>query len=306
MYQLVNKMKLKLFIFACIYCLNTFIFAQLPNVISGRIERHENFKSQYVQARNIDVWLPHNYNAQKKYAVLYMHDGQMLFDSTITWNKQEWQVDENITKLAQKNLVKECIIVGIWNVGDLRRSEYFPKKAFDFLSDTLQKMMLEKYLDKKVKSDDYLLFLTKEVKPFIDTKYSTLKDRKNTLIAGSSMGGLISMYAICEYPDIFGGAACLSTHWIGSFEDNDLFPPIYLKYLEKYLPSPKKTKIYFDCGNQTLDKFYPRHQKKVDELMIKKGFKAPNFMTKTFEGESHSEKSWSKRLDIPMLFLLKK
>lgn len=288
------------------YFCNDFIFAQLPYVITGRIERHENFKSNYVQERNIDVWLPHNYQPNKKYAVLYMHDGQMLFDSTTTWNKQEWKVDENIAQLSQKNLIKECIIVGIWNAGDLRRSEYFPKKVADFLPDSVKKFMLEKYLSNKIRSDDYLLFLVKELKPFIDKKYSTLKDRKNTFIAGSSMGGVISMYAICEYPEVFGGAACLSTHWIGSFEDNDLFPSLYLRYLEKHLPSSKKIKIYFDCGTETLDKFYPRHQKKVDDLMIKKGFTSKNFMTKVFEKESHSEKSWSKRLTIPFLFLLAK
>ena len=82
-------------ILLCIFLLiNQFdVFAQQPTPSSGRIVRFENFTSKYVPARNVDVWLPDNYSASKKYGVLYMHDGQMLFDSSITWNKQEWSVD---------------------------------------------------------------------------------------------------------------------------------------------------------------------------------------------------------------------
>lgn len=298
------KKAILLFFIVCLYQIN--IFAQLPKVMSGKIERHENFSSNYVKARNIDIWLPDNYSTKKKYAVLYMHDGQMLFDSTMTWNKKEWQVDEVMTNLSQKNKIKDCIVVGIWNTGETRRSEYFPQKALEYLPDSIKIAMTKKYLQEKPQADNYLLFLTKELKPFIDKKYNTKKDRKNTFIAGSSMGGLISMYAICEYPTIFGAAACLSTHWIGIFEDNAIFPSIFLQYLDKNIPSPKQINIYFDCGTETLDKFYPLHQKKIDELLIKKGFTNKNFMTKVFEKEAHTETSWAKRLNIPIEFLLKK
>ncbi len=156
-------------------------------------------------------------------------------------------------------------------------------------------------------SDNYLQFLVKEVKPFIDSAFSTKKDRQNTFIAGSSMGGLISMYAICEYPNVFGGAACMSTHWPGIFNtDNNPVPAAFINYLQKNLPKPNRHKLYFDYGDQTLDSLYPTLQQKVDMLLKAKGFTANNWITKYFPGEDHSEKSWNKRLDIPLLFLLKR
>lgn len=286
----------------------------LPAVFSGKIMRIENFSSKFVSPRNIDIWLPKGYNNQKKYAVLYMHDGQMLFDSTITWNKQDWQADEVATKLMNLGNTKEFIIVGIWNGGATRHADYFPQKPYESLSSN-QKDFVTAELKKLGRteenfqpiSDNYLRFLVKELKPYIDQHFSVWTDPANTFVAGSSMGGLISMYAICEYPEIFGGAACLSTHWIGIFSDtNNPIPEAFLNYMEAHLPSPKTHKIYFDFGTATLDAFYPKHQAKVDELMLKKGFSSNNWKTLKFEGEDHSEKAWAKRLHLPFEFLLKK
>jgi enterochelin esterase-like enzyme len=121
------------------------------------------------------------------------------------------------------------------------------------------------------------------------------------------MGGLISMYALCEYPDVFGGAACLSTHWPGTFSmDNNPIPAAFMKYMRTHLPSPKTHKIYFDYGDATLDALYPPLQQMADEIMKEKGFNAKNWLTKFFPGEDHSENAWKKRLDIPLVFLLKK
>ena len=121
------------------------------------------------------------------------------------------------------------------------------------------------------------------------------------------MGGLISMYAICEYPDVFGGAGCLSTHWPGIFTaKNNPIPDAFMNYLRNHLPSPKKHKIYFDHGDKALDSLYPALQKRADEVMQQKGFTAKNWITKYFQGEDHSENAWRRRLEIPLLFLLKK
>ena len=104
-----------------------------------------------------------------------------------------------------------------------------------------------------------------------------------------------------------GGAACLSTHWVGTFTlDNNPIPDSFLKYMDKKLPNPKDHKIYFDCGDQTLDALYPEIQKNVDSLMIDKGYTKSNWITKYFPGENHSENSWNKRLNIPLEFLLSK
>ena len=283
------------------------IYAQLPKVYSGKINRIENFTGKYVDARNIDVWLPENYDGNLPFSVLYMHDGQMLFDSTTTWNKQEWKVDETITNLIKESKIKNTIVVGIWNNGKYRHSEYFPAKPISFLSKSLGDSIVEKELLGKIQADNYLKFIVEELKPFIDNNFATLTSKENTFIAGSSMGGLISIYAICEYPEIFGAAACLSTHWIGSLQRNtNEIPKVFQQYLQQYLPSPKNHNIYFDYGTATLDSFYKPHQLAVDEIMNQKGFTNTNWMTKEFVGETHTENAWNKRLHIPLEFILRK
>jgi predicted alpha/beta superfamily hydrolase len=307
-------MKLKLAsIILIIMSLNT-IAQNLPKVCIGKIDRIENFKSNFVTARNIDVWLPENYSTEKKFAVLYMHDGQMLFDSAITWNHQAWDVDDVSSKSMNKGKVHDFIVVGIWNDGNNRHADYFPQRPFEAMTPE-QKNFVHKQLETAGRtsgtfhpqSDKYLEFLVTELKPIIDKKYSVYTDRKYTFIAGSSMGGLISMYAICEYPDIFGGAACLSTHWPGIFSvENNPIPDAFINYLKLNLPKQKDHKIYFDYGDQTLDALYPPLQQKVDELMRMKGYTYKNWVTKFFVGDDHSERSWNRRLHFPIEFLLNK
>ncbi|HJP64359.1 MAG TPA: alpha/beta hydrolase-fold protein [Mucilaginibacter sp.] len=156
-------------------------------------------------------------------------------------------------------------------------------------------------------SDNYLKFLVKELKPYIDTHFSTLRDQKNTFTAGSSMGGLISMYAICEYPGVFGEAACLSTHWPGIFTtvDNPI-PAAFIRYLKTHLPSPQNHRIYFDYGSATLDAMYKPYQLQADSAMKMAGYAENNWLTREFPGADHSEISWRKRFDVPVLFLLGK
>ena len=305
----------KYFLISICLLLHTLLFAQLPKVSSGSIVRIDSLKSKYITARNIDVWLPSNYSTNKKYAVLYMNDGQMLFDSNTTWNKQEWMVDETVASLISQKKIKDCIVVGVWNGGKTRHIDYFPQKPFESLTTTQQAEIYSAnrsngnsvFNGGKVQSDLYLKFLVEELKPLIDNRFSTFKDKLHTFIAGSSMGGLISMYAICEHPDVFGGAACLSTHWPGIFSvENNPIPNAFYEYLRNHLPNPKYHKIYFDYGTATLDAMYPSLQKKVDEIMINKGFSKKSWITKEFIGADHSEKAWQKRLYIPITFLMNK
>ncbi len=280
---------------------------------SGSIKRIDSFPSKFVRPRNVDVWLPSNYSETNKYAVLYMHDGQNLFDAETTWNKQEWKVDEIIGGLLKENKIKNTIVVAIWNHSDIRWSDYYPKKPFeltpkkfhDSLVDLAKKSLEYNYID--FQSDNYLKFIVEEVKPFIDTNFSVYKNFENTFISGSSMGGLISMYAMCEYPKVFGGAACLSTHWPGlmPFENNPI-PTSFFTYLENNLPSPKSHKIYFDFGTETIDKNYVQYKDNVDEVFKLKGYNETNFQNLKFEGHDHSENSWNQRFQIPVQFLLKK
>ncbi|MCZ4694751.1 alpha/beta hydrolase [Ancylomarina euxinus] len=253
------------------------------------------FQSKYIPARDVKVMLPAGYEAKKSYPVIYMHDGQMLFDSTSTWNKQEWGVDETVDHLIRANKIRPVIVVGISHTNN-RSLEYMPNKPKDEL----------KLIDRpdkfkgKILSDEYLKFLVEELKPFIDKTYRTQADRDNTFILGSSMGGLISCYAISEYPDVFGGAACLSTHWLA-------IDGVFLRYVEKNLPDPQTHKIYFDYGTKTLDSLYEPYQLIADSLMKERGYhRNMNWMTQKFEGAKHDENAWRDRLHIPLEFLLAK
>ncbi|MEM6265204.1 MAG: alpha/beta hydrolase-fold protein [Bacteroidota bacterium] len=287
---------------------------EMLTLSSGTVQRIENFPSEFIAPRNVDVWLPDGYSTDQQYAVLYLHDGQMLFDSTTTWNKQEWGVDEKMGQLLSAEEIRPTIVVGIWST-DFRHSEYFPQKPFERLPQAYQDSLITKakrygespLFQTKVISDNYLKFLVKELKPHIDQTYSTHSEVDNTFIAGSSMGGLISMYALCEYPDVFSAAACMSTHWVGTFDTlNNPIPDMFAEYMKEQLPDPKTHRIYFDFGTETLDAFYEPFQRNIDSVMIKKGYDEQNWQTLKFEGANHSERAWNKRLEIPLKFLLGK
>jgi len=282
------------------------------NFSGGTLLRIDDFPSNYIPPRKVDIWLPEGYSKDKKYAVLYMHDGQMLFDGRITWNKQEWKVDEVASQLMNDSITKDFIVVAPFNINELRHSEYFPQKPFETLSETVRDSLFEEakqnnFKFDEVTSDKYLGFIINELKPYVDANYSVLTNKENTFVAGSSMGGLISLYAICEYPEVFGGAACLSTHWPGGNpNDNDLLANTFFEYMEDQAPSAKDHKFYFDFGTETLDKFYPKYEQTVTNIFIEKGYDQSNFRNLKFEGAEHTEISWQERLDIPLTFLLKK
>ncbi|KAB8156183.1 esterase [Kordia sp. TARA_039_SRF] len=277
---------------------------------AGKLMRVVDFPSNYIVPRNLDVWLPENYSSDKKYNVLYMHDGQMLYDASTTWNKQEWKVDEVATKLMREGTVRDFIVVSPWNISEIRWQDYYPQKAFDYLDAAVQKKFREEAeknnFSLQFNADNYLKFLVEEVKPYIDATYSVKTEREHTFVAGSSMGGLISMYAMCEYPEVFSAAACISTHWVGArpMENNPL-PDAFFAYMDANVPSPNTHRFYFDYGTETLDQHYPQYAPKVDVIFKKKGYRdgSINFLNKKFEGADHSENSWQKRLHIPFMFL---
>lgn len=284
----------------------------LQKPVAGRIDHIERFPSKLVEDRNIDVWLPANYDGKRRCAVLYMQDGQMLFDSTTTWNHQAWDVDNVVTRLQQAGQLQDVIVVGVWNAGARRHPNYFPQKPFEQLTaagrDTVQQQLRRSSGSAEAfqpNSDAYLRFLVTEVKPMIDSKYRVYTDARHTFVAGSSMGGLISLYAICEYPKVFGGASCLSTHWPGTFTlANNPMPAAFLRYLRTNLPDPRTHKLYFDCGDQTLDALYPVIQRQADALVQERGYTARNWQTRYVPGADHSERAWRRRLDQPLRFLL--
>ena len=284
---------------------------RIQQLENGRLERIDSFPSKYITGRNVDIWLPVNYSSDKKYAVLYMHDGQRLFTGDADRRGREMMVDETATRLMQENKIEDVIVIGIHSIGRLRHSNYFPQKPFEALpkklTDSLMRMAKGMKMTVKITSDNYLKFIVEELKPFIDTKYSTKTDFRNTFISGASMGGLISMYAVCEYPNVFGGAACLSTHWPGLFpSDENPIPTAFFDYMKYKLPSPMTHKYYFDFGTEGMDRFYGEFEDEVNAVFKARGYNSDSFVNIRVEGGNHSEEFWSKRFDIPLLFLLKK
>ena len=149
-----------------------------------------------------------------------------------------------------------------------------------------------------ISSDNYLRFFVEELKPFVDNNYRTLTSKNDTFIAGSSMGGLISAYAIAEYPDIFGGAACLSTDW--SIGDG-----IVVDWFNKNWPTARGNRVYFDYGTETFDALYEPYQLEMDKVMRKYGYlEDEDWVTRRFEGDDHHPKAWRERFHIPLEFLL--
>ena len=273
-------------------------------ISAGRVERLEQFASRHVQARNVDVWLPDGYSQEKRYRMLYMHDGQMLFDPATTWNKQAWHVDVTLARLMREGRIDGTIVVGVWNNDAYRHAEYFPEKFLPHLPPALRARFIDEGLKGKPLADAYLRFLVEELKPYIDAHYATRTDAASTSIMGSSMGGLISVYAMNEYPQVFGAAAGLSTHWVGSFKANAAIPLAAFNYLQDHLADPATHRLYQDHGTAELDAIYAPYQVMVDQIVRDRGYTDAQFMTRVFEGTGHNEPAWAARLEIPVLFLL--
>jgi enterochelin esterase-like enzyme len=278
--------------------------APLPQVSSGRLERLTSLPFKNIDARPVDVWLPPGYDGSKRHAVLYMHDGQMLFDARTTWNNKAWLVDVVAAPLLAAGTLRDFIVVAVHNNGKKRFAEYYPQKFMAHLPDAARNGLMERGLEGPPLADAYLRFLALELKPLIDLRYATRPGRDDTLVMGSSMGGLISVYALTEYPQVFGAAAALSTHWITTFGANDVFPAGAIAYLRDKLPAPGAFKLYMDHGTSELDALYGPAQQRIDALFKERGFGPPQVVSRVFEGAGHNEDAWNARLATPLAFLL--
>lgn len=186
---------------------------------------------QLKRTRRIWIYLPEGYASTLnfRYPVLYMHDGQNLFDDATSFSG-EWGIDEFLDTMKTKN----CIVVGIDHGGDKRLNEYNPYDNERF---------------GKGEGNAYVDFIVKTLKPAIDKRYRTFRDKKNTFIAGSSMGGLISMYAVLKYPKVFGGVGVFSpAFWISG---SKIFDDIRKK------GKKVKSNIYLYAGKQEGDRMVP-------------------------------------------------
>lgn len=259
--------------------------------ITGRIDTLEAVDSpQLGNQRRVFVWLPENYDANRaeRYPVFYFHDGQNLFDATLCASGAEWGLDEAAARLQADGKMRRAILVGIANTPD-RMKEYSPYPDRGFGGD----------------ADKYLAFLIETLKPRIDRDYRTLPDRENTLIGGSSMGGLVSLYALLKHPDVFAGAAVISpslrwARWkiIEAAEAHEFRQPVRI-WLDigtaegsRSAPDAEVTQAVADC-------------RRLAEILRTRGLKDGS--TLHFEeaaGAIHHETAWAARADRILQFML--
>ena len=143
----------------------------------------------------------------------------------------------------------------------------------------------------------YLEFMVDELLPWVKASYPVLDGSPNRALMGCSRGALLSIYALCEYPHLYGSAACLSSHWPHG-------DGIMIDWLESHLPLPGEHRFYFDYGDQGLDAAYEPYQKRMDELMRSRGYRdGHDWLTRFFSGHGHSERYWAERLLRPLEFL---
>jgi len=227
--------------------------------------------------RQIRLYLPPGYaNSDKRYPVLYMHDGQNLFDDATAY-AGEWHVDETLNALARSGKL-ELIVVGIDNGGEKRMTELNPWSNPQFGAP---------------EGKEYMAFVVNVLKPLIDKEYRTKADRANTAIMGSSMGGLISHYAIIQYPTVFSKAGIFSPAYWTAAPSFDYFAAN---------PAAKDARLYFVAGEQEGGGMVPDVKKVF--ASIKKADK-PNFNAslKIVPGAKHNEAFWSSEFEQAVLWL---
>jgi predicted alpha/beta superfamily hydrolase len=247
--------------------------------VVGTVKVLEKLRSpQLGNERDILAYLPPSYaTGDRRYPVIYMHDGQNLFDPTTSFGG-EWEVDQTMEAASRDGL--EAIVIGIPNSGEERCNEYSPFK------------------DAKAgggKGDDYLDFIIDTLKPIIDAEFRTLTGRLHTGIAGSSMGGLITLYAFFRNPQTFGFCGAMSPSlW---FANREIFDYIELT---DFIPG----RIYLDCG--TREGNDAMHDvRRLRDMLLKKGYRSNRDLLCLIErGGGHNEASWARRLRLELNFLL--
>ncbi|MGB6229852.1 MAG: alpha/beta hydrolase-fold protein, partial [Litorimonas sp.] len=262
--------------------------------VTGTVERF-TATSDRVTTRDVEVWLPSSYASQpdRRYPVLYMHDGQNLFDPTQSqYSGWDWGVDEAMTALGL-----DAIVVGVHSDSETRGDDYLPQKAGLENPDAFLDEIGELTAD-NLNADDYLRFLVEEIKPRIDSEFRTKPDCANTSVMGSSAGALISLYAISEYPGTFCQAGMVSAHF-------PLGNGALVDWFADHLPDPATHRLYFDYGTETLDYNYEPYQDRMDVAVEAAGYeRGVNWTTRKYEGDDHSERAWRNRVHVPLQFLL--
>lgn len=254
----------------------------------GEVSRRwPSFRSNSLNnSRGVMVYLPPTYleNTTFRAPVVYMHDGQNLFDPATAFGGNEWQVDETMNRTANDGFIAEAIIVGPENAGQARIDEYTPTNTAMYGGG---------------KGDDYLRFLVDELKPAVDAEYRTRPQRETTVLIGSSLGGLISTYAGVQRPEVFGniGAMSPSTWW-----DNRWI----LGSVAGLRPSPQRPlKVYVDSGNAGNSNDGVTDTAALAQAFRDRGYADDVTLKYVVQNNAtHSEVYWAQRLPVALRFLL--
>ena len=251
--------------------------------VTGTVKYHRAMKGDGIQNRDVIVWLPPGYESEKatRYPVLYMHDGQNVFDPATSSFGVDWQIDETVDALIKNKSIPPLIVVGIYNTSD-RFNEYTPGE----------------------KGTAYINFVVKNLKTFIDSTYRTKPDRQNTIVGGSSAGGIISFMIVWEHPEVFSKAICMSP----AFKTPE---SISMKwdYVKVVASSKKRENVYFyiDNGGVGLEsQLQPGIDEMVNALRAKGYKEQKDFVVIIDPVAKHSEADWAKRFPNALKMVLSK
>lgn len=254
------------------------------STVTGHVEVINDFPiSQLGKTRTLRILLPDDYheNLTRRYPVIYMHDGQNLFDDSIAFNG-EWGIDESLKTMFDENPEKAFLVVGIDNGPD-RLSEYSPW-PFDF-----------RHYHSSGEGGQYAIFLAETLKPYIDSHYRTLTDPEKTMIAGSSMGGLISLYTGLTYPHLFGLIGAMSS----TFSDVVVGQQLREFILSEKIKRPEHLRIYLDIGTMESAETPPESEVKANqqvyELLKDVLPDGSVVILRIIQGGQHRESDWEKR-----------
>ena len=254
------------------------IVRKVEGQITGVVKYHRQMEGEGIKPRDVIVWLPPSYEKapERRYPVLYVHDGQNAFDpATSSWGV-DWGIDETADRLIREGKLQEILVVGIYNTVD-RQPEY---------TDT-------------PKGHAYMRFVIEKLKPFIDKEYRTRPDREHTAVMGSSMGGLIAFLLAWNYPQAFSQAACLSPAFVDKEINVNVVPLV-----ENYSGDSKKIRIYLDNGGVGLDSHLQPGCEAMLRALQAKGFTMGENLEWYRDPEvEHNERAWSKRVWRPLLFM---
>lgn len=265
---------------------------QRVSSLTGNIEKIEGFESRILgNKRNLIVYLPPDYSKDttKKYPVVYMHDGQNIFDGMTSYiPNQEWRADETAEMLIQAGIIEPIIIVGIDNGGMERGNEYLPTKF--------------KMGQNEVggKADKYGQMLTDEIMPLVNEKYRTLTGPENTGLIGSSFGGIITSYLGITHPEIFGRlGVCSPSVWV----DNQVMLTLVQPITKKKVRRPR---VWVDCGGKEGVEMV-RGARELYAAYTKAGWKPGNEIRLAIEQNAeHNEVAWARRLPSILTYLFPK